>query len=79
MLLLVGLGNPGSRYSGNRHNIGFMAVDAMARAFRAPRPMVRSFMSDRKVRGLPQLAMGSLGIQPGLMLAVSRMKRDRRR
>ena len=31
MLLLVGLGNPGTRYSGNRHNVGFMAVQAMAR------------------------------------------------
>jgi PTH1 family peptidyl-tRNA hydrolase len=30
MLLLVGLGNPGSRYVGNRHNIGFMAVQAIA-------------------------------------------------
>ena len=30
MLLLVGLGNPGARYVGNRHNIGFMAVDAIA-------------------------------------------------
>src|SRR5436309_6861709 len=31
MLLLVGLGNPGSRYAGNRRNIGFMAVDAIAK------------------------------------------------
>ncbi len=33
MLLFVGLGNPGSRYIGNRHNIGFMAVQAVARRF----------------------------------------------
>jgi PTH1 family peptidyl-tRNA hydrolase len=31
MLLLVGLGNPGARYLGNRHNIGFMAVQAIAK------------------------------------------------
>jgi PTH1 family peptidyl-tRNA hydrolase len=30
MRLIVGLGNPGSEYSGQRHNIGFMAVDAIA-------------------------------------------------
>jgi len=31
MLLLAGLGNPGARYIGNRHNIGFMAVQAIAK------------------------------------------------
>jgi peptidyl-tRNA hydrolase, PTH1 family len=31
MLLLVGLGNPGARYAGNRHNIGFMAVEEIAK------------------------------------------------
>lgn len=30
MLLLAGLGNPGPKYAGNRHNIGFMAVDRIA-------------------------------------------------
>lgn len=30
MKVFAGLGNPGEKYSGNRHNIGFMAVDRIA-------------------------------------------------
>ena len=36
MLLLVGLGNPGDKYKGNRHNIGFMAIDQIAKDYNFP-------------------------------------------
>src|SRR6202048_1502639 len=36
MLLFAGLGNMGKAFAGHRHNAGFMAIDAIARAYHAP-------------------------------------------
>jgi PTH1 family peptidyl-tRNA hydrolase len=55
MLLIVGLGNPGKSYAGNRHNIGFMALDAIARACDAA-PFRRKFQGEASEAriGLPR-------------------------
>src|SRR4029077_6136210 len=42
MLLFVGLGNPGAKHARNRHNIGFMVVDAIAKRHGFP-PWRRRF------------------------------------
>lgn len=41
MDLLVGLGNPGPKHQRERHNVGFMAVEAIARAHAFSRPRRR--------------------------------------
>jgi PTH1 family peptidyl-tRNA hydrolase len=42
MLLFVGLGNPGAKHAGQRHNVGFMAVEAIAKRHGFP-PWRRRF------------------------------------
>jgi PTH1 family peptidyl-tRNA hydrolase len=45
MLVIVGLGNPGSQYARNRHNIGFIAADAIHRRHGFP-PWRRRFQAE---------------------------------
>jgi PTH1 family peptidyl-tRNA hydrolase len=59
MLLLAGLGNPGPRYAGNRHNIGFMAVDEIVRrhSFSAWRSRFQADCAEGRLGGEKVLAM----------------------
>jgi len=59
MLLFVGLGNPGARYAGHRHNIGFMVADAIAR---------RHGFGPWRRRFQGQAAEGALGAHRVLLL-----------
>lgn len=59
MILFAGLGNPGAKYAGNRHNIGFMAVDAIIRrhGFSAPRRRFQGEICEGVLDGVRVLAL----------------------
>ena len=62
MHLLVGLGNPGEKYAGNRHNIGFMVLEAIAReyGFAAWRKRFRGVAAEGTLAGARILALKPL-------------------
>lgn len=59
MLLIAGLGNPGRRYAGHRHNIGFMAADAIHRRHR---------FTPWRARFEGEISEGALGGEKALLL-----------
>ncbi|MSO96768.1 MAG: aminoacyl-tRNA hydrolase [Rhodospirillaceae bacterium] len=68
MQLLVGLGNPGSNYAHNRHNIGFMALERIVKAFSfGPwRARFQGHISEGTIDGTKVLAL-----KPGTFMNLS--------
>ena len=68
MRLLVGLGNPGAEYAFNRHNIGFLAVDAIAERYRLSpwRARFQGAVSEGFINGMKVLAL-----KPGTYMNLS--------
>lgn len=68
--VIIGLGNPGRKYAGTRHNFGFIVVEELARRTSAPTSRQRmkaeitetKFGSDRLVLAMPQTYMNESGV-----------------
>ena len=67
MLLIAGLGNPGARHAKNRHNIGFMAIEAIAAEHR---------IGPFRARFQGALAEGSIGSERVALLAPQTFMND---
>ena len=59
MFIIAGLGNPGRQYQDNRHNIGFMALDAIKRAHSFS-PWSKKFKSE--------ISEGTIGTEKVLLM-----------
>ena len=57
--LVVGLGNPGTRYDGTRHNVGFRTVDEIARA---------NGISLKKAKANAQVGLGQIAGEPVMLV-----------
>ncbi len=68
--LIVGLGNPTSQYDQTRHNIGFAAVDTLARSWEI------SWSENRKFQGLWGEGMGIHGEKIRLLKPLTYMNRS---
>jgi PTH1 family peptidyl-tRNA hydrolase len=76
LFLIAGLGNPGPDYRHNRHNVGFMAVDALAAAQNIPIQRVElralvgkgTFEGGRLILAKPQTYMNYSGRSVGPLM-----------
>ncbi|MEQ1705447.1 MAG: aminoacyl-tRNA hydrolase [Rickettsiales bacterium] len=61
--LIIGLGNPGTGYSGNRHNIGFMALDKIINDYGFSKPSLKfgGSVSEGSIAGSKVYAFKPLG------------------
>ena len=57
--LVVGLGNPGDKYEGTRHNAGFMVIDQLAEGLKIPvqRPKFKALTNTAEIAGHKVLLM----------------------
>lgn len=84
---MVGLGNPGQRYTGTRHNIGFEVVAALSQAWEMPRSRekFKGLITDGRAWPggpqvsllLPQTFMNVVGTSAGPAMGSMKIGRDR--
>jgi PTH1 family peptidyl-tRNA hydrolase len=79
MHFVVGLGNPGERYRRNRHNVGFMVVDALCARAGSPAGMERggAWLAEASFEGAPALLVKPLSFMNGSGVPVARILEGR--